>query len=140
MRPLSHLLVSERLILEASLDNSFIPICTFHSFSPDKPAKPDKLNKLMTLMIATQQNQCILCGGHLEINKELRSDHPLRPSFDHVVSKSKGGLDRGNRIAAHRHCNSIKSDRDPTGCELIWLEVVNHAIERQSYLFHDRRT
>ena len=88
---------------------------------------------LIDVMIRAQLNTCVLCGGHLVIDLSLRPDHPDRPSFDHVVCKAKGGPDRGNRIAAHRSCNTRKANRDPNGCELLWLAVVNLAIEKVSY-------
>jgi hypothetical protein len=57
--------------------------------------------------------------------KEYYVNHKLRPTFDHVVSRAKTKKHKGNLLAAHRKCNGEKGDRDPTGCELIWLEVVN---------------
>ncbi len=44
---------------------------------------------------------------------------------DHVIPRSKGGINRANLIAAHPWCNTQKGNRNPTGCELIWLDMVN---------------
>lgn len=152
IRPLNHLARIERHILQKVKDQyryqewekrgkppsaSFFP--PQRVFLSKEERKPQKTNKLMVLMIHVQLNQCVLCGSILKIDDSLRSDHPDRPSFDHVVSKAKGGQNKGNRIAVHRQCNSIKSNRDPTGCELIWLMVVNYAIEYQQKSWQQNR-
>lgn len=37
-----------------------------------------------------------------------------------------GGPNRlGNLVVAHRWCNNRKGNRTPTGCECLWLSVVN---------------
>lgn len=53
--------------------------------------------------------------------------HPILGlgTFDHVVPLSRGGKDAGNLILMHGVCNQEKADRMPTGCELIWLAMVN---------------
>jgi len=48
-----------------------------------------------------------------------------RPSVDHVLAQSLGGYSgRGNVVLAHIDCNSAKGNRLPTGCEMIWLQLV----------------
>jgi 5-methylcytosine-specific restriction endonuclease McrA len=144
-RPLYQLVKAEKYILQLTRDQiryrewerrGKVPLAPL---VPPKQKKPKQKKPLLKLMIETQNGVCILCNQRLVIDFALRSDHPDRPSFDHVVSKAKGGQDRGNRIAVHRQCNSIKSNRDPTGCELIWLMVINNAITRQEQLFIDKR-
>jgi hypothetical protein len=81
---------------------------------------------LMTGTIRLQGARCILCGETLRADHQrMRSDAPDRPSFDHVVPRSLGGGHLANRLVAHRQCNSDKSNRQPNGCELIWLAAVN---------------
>lgn len=80
---------------------------------------------LIERMIEAQLGRCVLCGQTLDADTDLHMSDPLRPSFDHVMPRARGGRDAGNRIAAHRKCNSDKGSRLPTGCELIWLSVVN---------------
>jgi 5-methylcytosine-specific restriction endonuclease McrA len=69
--------------------------------------------------------RCGICG--LPIVKESQITQ------DHVVSKAKGGSNERNSVPAHGPCNQRKANRDPTGCELIALMVVNlnlyHEIE-----------
>ena len=86
--------------------------------------------RLLTSLIEAQDHTCIGCGEHLTMTnpntgKDYFENHPKRPTFDHVEPKSKTKKHKGNLLAAHRLCNSKKADRDPTGCELIWLDVVN---------------
>jgi 5-methylcytosine-specific restriction endonuclease McrA len=81
--------------------------------------------KLIREVVAIQLGICPLCDDWLEFDPDFDPSHPLRPSFDHVVPRSKGGANVGNRIAMHRECNCLKSDRMPNGCELLWLAVVN---------------
>lgn len=86
--------------------------------------------RLLQNLIDAQDDTCIHCGRPLAMinpatGKDYYENHKLRPTFDHVVPKSKTRRHKGNLLAAHRICNNEKGDRDPTGCELIWLEVVN---------------
>lgn len=47
-------------------------------------------------------------------------------SIDHVVSRNQGGDDAfTNKLAMHALCNSKKGNRPPTGCELLWLDMVH---------------
>jgi hypothetical protein len=60
---------------------------------------------------------CPICGGNLRFG-DLSTDHVW----------SRRGLGRGlrqNHLAAHARCNNHKGSRRPTGCELVWLMVVN---------------
>lgn len=53
------------------------------------------------------------CGICLKkINPRFRSPHPMSPSIDHVIPVSEGGPHtRANCRAAHRGCNSRRSNR-----------------------------
>lgn len=51
-----------------------------------------------------------------------------RPSLDHVIPQDLGGTNFRNIVAAHNRCNAEKSNDIPTGCEVIWLLVVNARI------------
>lgn len=66
-------------------------------------------------LLKRQHGRCGICGYRIRSIKHA--------SIDHVVPKSKGGDDYGNRVVAHVACNTRKADRMPTGCELLWLEV-----------------
>ena len=69
------------------------------------------------VLLRIQGGLCAGCG------------QPVRPIYltaDHVIPVSRGGADAlGNLVAMHGPCNSRKSNRMPTGCELIWLLAVN---------------
>ena len=62
------------------------------------------------------EGKCLLCHQPMKIEKL---------TLDHVIPKSKRGREAGNFLPAHSGCNRKKRDREPTGCELIWLEVIN---------------
>lgn len=80
---------------------------------------------LMQRLINAQGGICFLCGSPLAISETLEPSDQARSSFDHVVPKALGGNDRNNRLAAHRSCNTVKADRTPFACELLFLRVVN---------------
>lgn len=46
-------------------------------------------------------------------------------NIDHVVPLARGGGDYRNLMLTHYPCNERKGSRMPTGCELIFLAVVN---------------
>lgn len=92
-----------------------------------------------------QGGVCALCGKPMEKrankagNSRLSVDHvwprnrdmirgrPAPPGCGRNRRKSKWWGRRGapwNQLAAHSRCNSAKSNRPPTGCELIWLAAV----------------
>jgi len=78
------------------------------------------------LLLEAQNNHCGICGTRLPPFKGVMLADPMtRPTIDHVVPRSKGGRNYRNIVAAHERCNNRKADRMPTGCELLWLNVVN---------------
>lgn len=91
-----------------------------------RPArKPTHPINLLQMLINAQGGICFLCGSPLEIGEALEPHDQTRASFDHVLPKALGGNDRKNRLAAHRSCNTTKSDRAPFACELLFLRVAN---------------
>lgn len=66
---------------------------------------------------------CSLCGKAMDF--ECTATDPRRPTFEHVIPRSKGGQNVRNRLIAHKDCNGRKQSNMPTGCELIRLQVVN---------------
>jgi 5-methylcytosine-specific restriction endonuclease McrA len=80
---------------------------------------------LIEEMADAQGGRCVLCGWALIFDDDLPDHAPQRASFDHVIPRSRGGANHGNRLAAHRKCNTEKGSRMPTGCELVWLAAVN---------------
>lgn len=60
-----------------------------------------------------------------------RPEDALAPTFDHVVPRSSGGGNGiRNGLLKHRACNSERADRPPTGCDLLWHEVVRVKLAR----------
>ena len=86
------------------------------------------------MIIWKMQNfRCAGCGGRAY--PHLPWKHPKALTLDEVVPRAKGGLrEYGNQIAMHRDCNARKGDRMPTGCELIWLELVNVRLRKRGKL------
>lgn len=72
-----------------------------------------------------QEGRCGICGGLLHRALRLR-DHEGW-NLDHVWPRSRYSSlgNRGNLLLTHRLCNARKSNREPTGCELVLLELVN---------------
>lgn len=90
-----------------------------------KARGPSAQVPLLHRIVAAQDRICPLCDDWLEFDPDFDIGHPLRPSIDHVMPRSKGGGHLGNRLAMHRECNCAKGDRLPTGSEMIWLASVN---------------
>jgi 5-methylcytosine-specific restriction endonuclease McrA len=88
-----------------------------------KAKGPAKEPRLIERIAEIQLYLCILCGREMDFLAHSNADDA--PSFDHVLPKIRGGGNVGNRLAAHRRCNTEKSDNLPNGCELIWLAAVN---------------
>ena len=63
-----------------------------------------------------QNNRCPLCGG-------IFGSGPV--TFEHVLPRARGGGNRGNLVVTHDRCNKIRADAMPSGCLLLWLDVVN---------------
>lgn len=84
---------------------------------------------ILRMLFDAQDGVCAGCGHqmlHPGLRREPVSDPLAFPSVDHVTPRSKGGRDdRTNIVAMHLRCNNRKADRDPTGCEMIWREVVS---------------
>lgn len=69
-----------------------------------------------------QDGLCGICGH--ELPEVLH-----RATIDHVIPYSRGGADEmGNFLAVHRECNIAKSSDIPTGCEMVFLLMVNAKI------------
>lgn len=62
-------------------------------------------------------HRCGICGKKIRLVADVTEDH--------VIPRSKGGKTLRNVVPAHQPCNARKSNRDPTGCELIVLAAVN---------------
>lgn len=88
-------------------------------FRPGRTIRWPTIRPTVKFEIACMQAwRCYLCQR--EFDAEL-SD----ATVDHVVPRSKGGLNRNNRLLACRPCNEKKADRLPKPCELLYLRAVN---------------
>jgi hypothetical protein len=84
---------------------------------------PSLIPKLIQKIADIQGGRCVHCGGALD--HSLSRFNPLRPTYEHVIPRARGGKNVGNRLVAHLVCNGEKGDSMPTGCELVWLLAVN---------------
>ena len=76
-----------------------------------------------------QMGICAGCGRAVAKPGRRPPDHPLAPSFDHVIPRSRGGKDNlGNGLLKHRKCNGERGDRPATGCDRIWQFAVRSAL------------
>lgn len=73
-----------------------------------------------------QGGLCASCGTPMFLPKVHQGqDYLLYASRDHLIPRKRGGSDcPRNAVAMHVKCNSSKSDRLPTGCELIFHALV----------------
>ena len=79
-----------------------------------------KVNYDITLdkIIKRDKSVCRLCGEPVDIKdcKTTKQGHFIAggnyPSIDHIIPVSRGGTHTWNNVQlAHRHCNSVKSDK-----------------------------
>lgn len=58
---------------------------------------------------------CQLCGEGVDMEADMRRDD-WAPTLDHIKPRSQGGThDVDNLRTAHRWCNSVRGDKDPSG-------------------------
>lgn len=84
----------------------------------------------LAILYRAQAGICAGCGR--SIRKRMgRPEDALAPTFDHVVTRASGGGNGiRNGLLKHRACNSARADRPPTGCDLLWHEVVRVKLAR----------
>src|SRR5690606_16751991 len=73
---------------------------------------PAHLVKQVPAIVARDGDRCSLCEGVVDL--DLRYPEPLSRSVDHVIPRSRGGLDDlSNYALAHLRCNVLKNNRLP---------------------------
>jgi 5-methylcytosine-specific restriction endonuclease McrA len=82
-------------------------------------ARPmEKLRALRYTLHAAQDGICGICGKPLDAN-------PVKSSLDHVIPRSRVPREKGNYVLTHGGCNGDKANDIPTGCEMVFLLMVN---------------
>lgn len=76
--------------------------------------------KHRSALYRAQGGRCGICRDRLR--------NFLTMTLDHVVPRSRDGVNRGNLLMVHYRCNRLKGDRDPTEDELAFLAAVNERI------------
>lgn len=77
--------------------------------------------ELADSILVMQDGRCACCG------RPIRSEEPR--NLDHVRPRCRGGEDAlGNLTVVHRACNIAKGEDWPTGCQLIFVGLVNEAL------------
>lgn len=95
--------------------------------------KPTGQGKRRLLLWKMQDMRCASCGGFAHLH--LGGRHPWRLTLDEAVPRARGGRrELGNQLVMRKICNEAKADRMPTGCELIWLELVNARLRKKGKL------
>lgn len=129
---------ARRAVFEAR-DRNRQPVKVRQQPKPKREREPPPLvlppgKTLVEAIIDIQGNCCLLCGTPLSVvNPHTGFRYNIyskrRPTYEHVVPRARGGVNHGNRLVAHKFCNEAKADRMPTGCELVWLAVVNARLQ-----------
>jgi hypothetical protein len=86
--------------------------------------KRERRLAMMKALWKAQGKHCAVCGVYMVPVHYL---HPKRGwSIEHVWPQARYAYEhQGNRLISHIECNNEKSDRDPTGCEVITLLAAN---------------
>lgn len=81
----------------------------------------------MMLLWRAQGKCCAVCGDAMV---PASIYHPTRGwTIEHVYPRSsKRYYADGNKLVSHSQCNWRKGDRQPTGCEVLLLHVVNEIL------------
>lgn len=69
----------------------------------------ERKRKLFERLLARDDFTCKLCG--LAVDNTLPRHHPMAPTIDHILPKSKGGTDaQYNLQIAHQKCNNDRGN------------------------------
>lgn len=80
------------------------------------PRDKEETDRLRVLLFEAQRGLCAICGHDMD----------GVVSLDHVIPHALGGKHGlGNYVATHGECNGDKTNDVPTGCEMVWLLMVN---------------
>lgn len=81
--------------------------------------------KMRPFFIA-QRSRCSICGNRMALD---RAGH-LMATWEHVIPRARGGggHEARNKVIAHKGCNTLKGDRAPTACELLFCQVTNEIV------------
>lgn len=77
--------------------------------------------------MAKQENRCYLCGDPFGLGM-------LGPTYDHVIPRALGG-GKSDILLSHLHCNSLKGDRPPTACEVLYLTFVRQDLMGENQIW-----
>lgn len=92
------------------------------SIGPRGYRDKDEVSAQRVRLYHAQGGRCAICGKPLP-------ESIYEGSIDHVIPHALGGKDGyGNIVLAHRECNGEKTNDVPTGCEMVWLLMVNAKI------------
>lgn len=93
-----------------------------------------KASKRKRLTRELQRHRCFICGkvfAGQSGNRAPFARRMLGATEDHVIPRDMGGRTPWNALQAHNRCNSLKGNRPPHPCELIFLAAVNLALRHR---------
>lgn len=88
--------------------------------------KPAQMPKLAVLLFELQDGRCYLSGEPFTIMNP--------PTWEHVLPKSKGGINQRNLLLAGHGPNNAKGNRLPYPCEIIYLDAIMAQIDAKKGL------
>jgi len=87
------------------------------------------VKELRPVLAYAQEYRCGICANPLP--EEITAG-----SVDHVIPMAIGGADGpGNWVVTHRECNAAKANDTPTGCEMVFLLMVNAKLGQHPQVF-----
>ena len=121
---------TERIVWNAYVHERLMPEFCFQSSSLQNsrtdtmPTTKRRAAQRRALRWA-QADICAGCGAFLPSGKRLPRHHPDTPTFDHVIARSDGGgRTLSNGLLKHQRCNQQRGNKPPTGCDLLWRDLV----------------
>ena len=88
------------------------PVCRQPAVSTSLKGRP---RRTAVAHVRAQGQPCWLCGYPIDQTLDYQT-HRMASTVDEYITRSNGGstTDHANLRHAHRLCNSIRQDRDPT--------------------------
>ena len=92
-------------------------------------ATSDRKRQWKRILHVAQDDTCAGCGQKFGL--KIRAPYsPLYPTLDHVQARAARGPNKiENLLLKHRRCNEARADAPPTGCDLLWQQVVIAKVE-----------
>lgn len=86
-----------------------------------------QFNQEMRPFWLAQRKRCPYCGYNIPLASTEKNDI-TRSTWDHVYPRSRWRSHRLSYVICHSACNTIKGDRHPHPCEVLFRDFTNEIV------------